>query len=60
MTRIQAFNHLLDNKDNGLGADKRKVWRFRFGNDELSERLVIAELRNFGYKENAPDNWIIL
>lgn len=58
MTRTEAFNKLLEDKDNGLESDKRKVWKFRFTNDELSERLIIAELINFGYKQTAPNHWV--
>jgi len=57
MTRTLAFNHLLEDKENGLSASLRKVWKHRFTENKLSENLVIAQLRNYGYKESDPDIW---
>ena len=57
MTRTEAFRKLLDDKDNGLDSKTRKMWKFRFKSAGLSDRLITAELVNYGYKETTPGDW---
>ncbi len=58
LSRDQAFTKLLDDKENGLDPDKRRVWRSRHKNGGMTDHFKEFQLKAYGYKEVTPGNWV--
>ena len=58
MTAAEAFSKLLDNMDNGLNLNLRRVWKHRHGKGQIRIEKIEYQLKKFGYRELAPDAWV--
>lgn len=53
----QAFKDLLNNKWDDLPEEKKYIWKYRFGNGQLSIKKMTAILQDNGYKKVQTEIW---